>query len=92
MKTKRLLLTISIMILGIFAYVSTLFKIVGFWNRPLTAGNGGRGLGSPRFPSMDVISAVSSPHTNAPAPRRRSMSKQKSVPKIFLPSRPYSRA
>ena len=32
------------------------------------AGNGGRGLGIPRFPSMEFISAVSSPQTKAPAP------------------------
>ena len=50
------------------AYVSTLFKMVGLPNRPLTAGNGGRGRGSPRLPSIEVSRAVSSPQTNAPAP------------------------
>ena len=79
-------------ICGMLAYVSTLFRTVGFWNRPLSAGNGGRHLGSPRLPSMEVISAVSSPHTNAPAPRRISRSKSKPESKIFLPSRPYSLA
>ena len=29
-------------ICGMLAYVSTLFRTVGFWNRPLSAGNGGR--------------------------------------------------
>ena len=33
-----------------------------------TAGYGGLGRGSPAFPSNDMIRAVSSPHTNAPAP------------------------
>ena len=53
---------------GMLARVSTLFKIVGFSHRPLCAGNGGRGRGIPRLPSIDLISAVSSPQTNAPAP------------------------
>ena len=50
------------------AMVSTLLTIVGFWNRPDTAGNGGRGRGMPRLPSTEAMSAVSSPQTNAPAP------------------------
>src|SRR5271157_4747448 len=53
---------------GMFAYVSTLLSTVGLSHNPLTAGNGGLGLGMPRLPSRDRISAVSSPHTNAPAP------------------------
>ena len=53
---------------GRLASVSTLLMIVGLPNRPLTAGNGGRGRGMPRRPSMLWIRAVSSPHTNAPAP------------------------
>ena len=36
------------------------------------------------FPSMEVIRAVSSPQTKAPAPSRSSTSKQKSVSKIFF--------
>ena len=36
-------------ICGIFAYVSTLLRTVGFWKRPLSAGNGGRGLDSVCF-------------------------------------------
>ena len=55
-------------------------------------GSGLRGRGSPRLPSMEVIRAVSSPHTNAPAPRRRSISKSKPVPKISLPNSSISRA
>ncbi len=58
----------SIMIWGMLAKVSTLLRMVGFFHRPCTAGKGGRGLGMPRRPSMEAISAVSSPHTNAPAP------------------------
>ena len=53
---------------GRLASVSTLLMIVGLPNRPLTAGNGGRGRGMPRLPSMLWIKAVSSPQTNAPAP------------------------
>ena len=66
--------------------------MVGRPNRPFLAGKGGRGRGSPRMPSMLVIRAVSSPQTKAPAPSLMSMSKEKSVPKMFLPNRPYSRA
>ena len=36
--------------------------------KPASAGKGGFKVGSPRFPSIEWISAVSSPHTNAPAP------------------------
>ena len=80
------------MMRGILAQVSTLFRMVGTPNRPLTAGKGGRGRGSPRCPSMEVISAVSSPQTKAPEPRRSSISKAKPVPKISSPKKPYSRA
>ena len=61
-------------------------------HRPFWAGNGGRGRGSPRLPSIEVISAVSSPQTKAPEPMRISRSKLKPVPRMFLPSRPHSRA
>ena len=50
------------------ARVSTLFTMVGFWKRPATEGNGGRGRGMPRRPSTEAMSAVSSPQTKAPAP------------------------
>ena len=50
------------------AKVSTLLIFVGFFQKPFCAGKGGFNLGIPRSPSMDAISAVSSPHTNAPAP------------------------
>jgi hypothetical protein len=50
---------------------------VGNPQSPLSAGNGGRGCGWPRLPSMDAMSAVSSPQTNAPAPIRISTSKLK---------------
>src|SRR5690554_2993680 len=70
---------------GTLAYVSTLFKQVGLPQRPEFAGKGGRGRGIPRKPSMDANRAVSSPHTKAPAPSLIFKSKQKSVPRIFLP-------
>src|SRR3974390_2641950 len=47
-----------------FAKVSTLLINVGQPQRPLSAGNGGRGRGVPRLPSTDIIKAVSSPQTN----------------------------
>src|SRR5690606_28856770 len=78
------------MIFGTLAYVSTLLMLVGLPQRPLVAGNGGRTRGSPRLPSIEAIKAVYSPHTKAPAPMRTSKSKEKSVPRIFLPSKPYS--
>jgi hypothetical protein len=53
---------------GTEAYVSTLFIFVGFSNKPFSAGNGGLGVGIPLFPSIDLIKAISSPHTKAPAP------------------------
>ena len=42
-----------IMIWAMLAKVSTLFRMLGFPQRPFCAGNGGLGLGMPRFPSMD---------------------------------------
>jgi len=56
------------MIWPMLARVSTLLSTLGLAQRPATAGKGGRGRGIPRFPSMEVISAVSSPQTKAPAP------------------------
>jgi len=53
---------------GDMAYDLTLLTFDGFAQSPATAGNGGRGRGSPRLPSMEAINAVSSPQTNAPAP------------------------
>ena len=59
------------------AKVSTLLISVGQPHRPLSAGNGGRGRGWPRRPSIEAMSAVSSPQTNAPAPMRISTLKLK---------------
>ena len=72
----------------IFAKVSTLFITVGQPNNPFTTGKGGRGLGVPLLPSIDAKSAVSSPHTKAPAPSLISKSNEKSLPKIFFPNNP----
>ncbi len=74
------------------AYVSTLHMMVGLPNRPLWNGNGGFCLGSPLSPSMEAISAVSSPHTKAPAPILISISKSKPDPSMSRPSRPASLA
>jgi hypothetical protein len=48
------------------------------------AGNGGRGRGMPRLPSIELSKAVSSPQTNAPAPSRKCARKLKSVPKNMI--------
>ena len=74
------------------ASVSTLFTTVGLPNRPTSTGNGGLLRGSPRLPSIDSKSAVSSPQMYAPAPRRSSMSKVNSEPRMSGPSRPADRA
>ena len=65
-----------------------MLTIVGLLNKPDSAGNGGLTTGSPLLPSIDEIKAVSSPHTNAPAPYLIWISNEKLVPKIFLPNRP----
>jgi len=54
------------------------------------AGKGGRDRGIPRFPSIDPMSAVSSPHTKAPAPSFIFTSKLKSESRILFPRSPYS--
>ncbi len=46
---------------GTAASVSTLLIVVGMPNNPATAGNGGLMRGLPRRPSIEFISAVSSP-------------------------------
>ncbi len=74
------------------ASVSTLLMIVGFPHKPEMAGNGGRGRGIPRRPSIEAIRAVSSPQTNAPAPSLILMWKLRPLPRMFSPSRPYSSA
>ena len=79
-------------IAGTFARVSTLLTHVGLSQRPLSAGNGGFVVGSPRCPSIEWIRAVSSPHTKAPAPYLISISKEKLVPIILSPSSPCSLA
>lgn len=54
---------------GATAIVSTLLTVVGQPKRPISAGNGGFRRGLPCLPSMDSMSAVSSPQMYAPAPR-----------------------
>ena len=78
--------------MGMLAYVSTLLSKLGLPHSPAWAGNGGRGRGSPRLPSTEVIRAVSSPHTKAPEPMRISMSNEKPVPNRFGPRKPRARA
>jgi len=77
---------------GILAHVSTLLMAVGRPRMPFSIGYGGRWRGSPIFPSIEWISAVSSPQTKAPAPRTRLMSKQNPLPSTPVPSSPSWRA
>ena len=65
-----------------------LFTAVGFPKRPTSTGKGGLLRGSPRRPSIDSKSAVSSPQTYAPAPRRISMSNEKPLPRMSSPEEP----
>ncbi len=80
------------MIGATLAQVSTLLMLVGLPHRPETAGNGGRVRGMPRLPSMLAISAVSSPHTKAPAPSLILRWKEKPLPRMSSPSRPSDSA
>ena len=75
------------MIFGTLANVSTLLRTVGFSHSPFSTVLGGLTRGIPRFPSMDAVSALPSPHTNAPAPRLICIWKQKSVPKMLSPNK-----
>ena len=80
-----------VMTAGILANVSTLFIKVGQPQSPDAAGYGGRGLGVPRPPCTEAIKAVSSPHTNAPAPMRTSTWKPTRVPLMPAPGNPATR-
>ena len=70
------------------AKVSTLFMFVGLDQSPALAGNGGLVLGIPLCPSIEAMSAVSSPQTKAPAPSLMVMSKSIPDPRMSSPSRP----
>ncbi len=65
---------------------------VAFSNKPDSLGNGGLERGSPLFPSIEAISAVSSPQTKAPAPNLILTLKSKPLSKIFSPSNPIPSA
>ncbi len=73
---------------GTVERVSTLLIIVGFPQRPLLEGKGGLGRGMPLLPSIEAISAVSSPHTKAPAPSITCRLKVWSVPRTRFPRAP----
>ena len=77
---------------GTVARVFTLLILVGHPQSPLWAGNGGLGWGIPRFPMIEAMSAVSSPHTKAPAPSMISRSKSNPEPMMFFPRYPNFRA
>ena len=73
---------------GTVASVSTLLMTVGLPHNPDSAGNGGLGDGMPRRPSIEAMSAVSSPHTNAPAPSMTFRQKRMPVPMQLSPRMP----
>ncbi len=77
---------------GTFAQVSTLFRVLGRFQRPDWVVCICLALGSPGFPSIDAIKAVDSPQTKAPPPLAIFTSKSKPEPSMFFPSRPYSLA
>ena len=52
---------------GTFAHVSTLFRFEGMSKSPLTDVRMYLGQGSPTFPSMELMRALDSPDTKAPA-------------------------
>ncbi len=79
-------------ITGTLARVFTLLITVGFPQRPDCAGYGGRERGTPLFPSMVDISAVSSPQINAPIPSLIRILKSKSDSNICFPRYPFSSA
>ena len=75
---------------GTVAYVSTLFKLLGLSQTPLSEVCMYLGLGSPTFPSIAFIKALDSPETNAPAPRCTFTSNLNPEPSMSAPSKPYS--
>ncbi len=79
-------------ITGTSASVLTLFSTVGFAHSPRSTERGGVWRGMPRFPSIEYISAVDSPQTNAPAPRLISRRKVSPEPRMSFPRRPSSSA
>ncbi len=78
------------MIGGTLQKVSTLFSTVGLSNNPCSTVRGGFTRGIPRFPSMDVVRALPSPQTKAPAPWLICRSKSNPEPRISFPRRPLS--
>ena len=81
-----------LMISGTLAQVSTLLSTEGFSHSPLMLERMYLGRGSPTRPSMAVIRAVDSPHTNAPAPLCTLTTKSNPEPRMFCPRKPYSSA
>ena len=78
--------------MGTEQIVSTLLTTVGRLRKPRSVGNGGRVETSPRSPSIEWISEVSSPATYEPAPSKTSISKSRPLPWTSSPRCPASRA
>ena len=79
-----------LIIIGILAHVSTLFRLVGRLYSPLSTVWMCFVLGSPLFPSKDCMRAVDSPQTKAPPPFVTLISNDSSEPRIFSPRNPHS--
>ena len=75
---------------GTDANVSTLLISVGLPRKPCSEGYGGRSLGIARRPSIAAINAVSSPHTNAPAPSTTLSLNEKPDPMTLSPIIPLA--
>ena len=75
-----------------FTSVSTLLIPVGLPKTPRSTGNGGLLRGSPRLPSIELNSEVSSPQMYAPAPRRSSTSNANPSPITSVPRNPRAYA
>ena len=81
-----------IIIRGTLAHVSTLFRFVGLFHKPLTDVWAYFGLGAPTLPSNEDMRALDSPETKAPAPLYISTSKSKPEPMMSFPRSPCSLA
>eukprot|EP00659_Diplonema_papillatum_P018614 gene18614-biopygen18854 len=80
------------MMVGSTATVSTLVTVVGHPYSPAMAGKGGFKRGLPGLPSIDWISADSSPQMYAPAPLCTYRSKSYPVLHALLPINPFAYA
>src|SRR3990167_8555816 len=74
-----------LMISGTLVQVSTLLRLLGLFQMPLTDVRMYLGRGSGALPSMERMRALDSPETKMPTSKCNSTSKSKPVPRMFLP-------